>query len=252
VLAYFSEERSDATLLWLFVASAHRGQHIATALLRRLDAELRALGCRHVRTDYAVEGRNSVILERLFRNHGWENPVGSHVSCNVRRDDFRRLLQAPWVQRCHLPRDFSLFPWCEAGEEELDALRRHSPDSPLYRTRFDPFIPGKCVDPLTSVGLRHNGEIVGWMLTERRDPPGGLLYDRLYVMHRFQATSRAIPVLVESMKRHWKIAGHLDTMSAWFRTELDNAPMMAFIRRRLGPFLTSAVEVNLCSKSLTA
>jgi len=249
VVACVRRDEADATLLSLVVAPGHRRRGIATALLARLEQEAVALGCRGLHTDYAADDRNAAILEGLFRKSGWSSPRASHISCRVIGTDFRRLVEAAWVKRCRLPREFSLFPWQEARRDELDRLRLRSPDSRIYRS-VEPFGGGTAFEPINSIGLRHKGEIVGWMLTRRLGIPGLLLYNRLHVAPPYRKTGRAIAVLAESLRRHYALEGHLPTMGGCFRTDRDNEPMLRFVRHGLGPYLTSYAEVMVCSKPI--
>ncbi len=249
VLACIEDDPTTAWVLSVFVDKGCRNQGIGAALIKRMESELASRGCSEVRAEYKANGSCTPIVERLLRKLDWDLPTLRQFTYRVMGEDFHRLIMDPWVDQYYLPPTFTIFPWSEAGEEELNRISQMPPDSSFYRTRADPFIEGNPYERLNSLGLRHKGEIVGWMIT-RRAAPGLILYDRWYVRDDLQGAGIAPAVLAESLKRHYAREGHMPGFGACFRVRADNRLMLRFTMRRMGAYLTSVLQTKESRKLL--
>jgi lantibiotic modifying enzyme len=119
-----------------------------------------------------------------------------------------------------------------------------------WEAGLDPFLEGQPpFESFNSLGLRYQDEVVGWIITKRA-APGIIRYDRLFVQQQFRKTARAVALLAESIRRQWEYEGHLPGRGGVWRTNAGNAPMARFIKRRLGPYLTSMTETRSDSTDL--
>jgi GNAT superfamily N-acetyltransferase len=249
ILGHIADDPTMAFVLSLFVDKGCRNQGIGTALMMRMESELASRGCKEVRAEYKADGLCSPILERLLRKLNWDPPRPHQFTYRVMGEDFHRLIMDPWVDAYYLPPAFTIFPWSEASQEELNRIRQMPSDSSFYRAEADPFVESDRYEKLNSLGLRYKGEIVGWMIT-RRAAPGLILYDRWYVRDELQGAGRAPAILAESLKRHYAREGHLPGFGACFRVEAGNKPMLRFTMRRMGAYLTSVLETKASRKLL--
>jgi GNAT superfamily N-acetyltransferase len=244
------DDNNVAWLLSVLVLEEFRNKGIATDLLARLADEASRRGCTQLRTVYPAGKPATPALERLLQKQGWAPPRPRHLVCRSRGQDVERMMRAKWMNAYPLPAGFQLFPWAEATPEELARLPESLAPDPTFKEELSPFFGRQEFEATNSLGLRYQGEIVGWMLT-RRLAAGLILYDRLFVRQAFQRTGRGISLLAESIKRQYAHEGHLPDKGGVWLTQAGNLPMVRFIKRRMAPYLTSILETNESYKELS-
>ncbi len=248
------EENRSASVLSLFVHKDFRNRGVAAALMERLEEELVDRGCTKIHAEYKMDAPCVPALERIFRKLHWENPEPYLLRCRLQGDDVHRLMRSPWMSGYRLPSEFEIYPWIEATNDDRDdageivrSLGLHGTVRFLDPVAFDPLR----FDPLNSLGLRHKGKTIGCTLT-RRVGPGLMSYDWMFVAREFQRTARGPLLLAEAVKRH--VAhdrDHPNVGGVWSCYAL-NAPMVAFVKRRVGPYITHMDETKISVKLLDA
>lgn len=149
-----------------------------------------------------------------------------------------------------LPAGCNVFPWDDLPEaERLTLVARHEQQPggwyPPGLTPH-PFNPAT-MDHATSLGLRRAGQVVGWILTHVVKA-GMLDYDVLFVSPELQRRGYGIRLLAEAIKRQY---AHHGQEGAWGVVP-DNAPMLRFVERRIGPWLTDRGEERHAEKVLVS
>jgi GNAT superfamily N-acetyltransferase len=249
-LASLYPEARFARVRSVFAHADFRGKGLGTALLSRLEAELVREGYDHFSTEYGIGKPSTKAFERMLATLGWEAPSPHSLYCQVVGADVPRLMNAPWMTQRRLPPEFSLFPWGELTGAEKERMQARHAAEPIWEVGLDPFSEGgPPYESFNSLGLRYQGDVVGWIITERA-APGIIRYDRLFVQKKFRKTARGVALLAESIRRQWEHEGHLPGRGGVWRTNAGNAPMACFIKRRLGPYLTSMTETYQAVKNL--
>lgn len=246
-LAYVSPEHKSVSLLSLFVKKSFRNQGIGTALLEQVEQEARQRECDKIYGEFVVGKPSTPVVERMLESHDWQPPKPGSIYCRLVGKDVENLMKAPWMNQLKVPEPFSIFPWKDVTEQEKQKLKDQHAEKQLWEPGLDPFIIEKTTEPMNSLGLRYRDEIVGWMIT-RRVEPAILCYDCLFVKKEFRKTARGIAMLAESIRRQWNHEGHLPYRGGVWRSNLDNPSMIRFVKRRLGPYLTSMTETRSSEK----
>lgn len=148
-----------------------------------------------------------------------------------------------------LPENFEIFPWADLRATERVALETEQQAHPFVEKGLWPFFEGACFEPVSSLGLRYKDTVIGWMLNRREDAYA-ISFGHLFVRNAFRKTGRAVVLLAASIKRQaTHDRSHPNRCGIW-QVRADNAPMVRFVRRRLGPYLTSVTETNQSFKTL--
>jgi hypothetical protein len=103
-----------------------------------------------------------------------------------------------------------------------------------------PFLEEDRIDPRTSVGLRENGRLVGWLVGHRLGE-GLVRYTCLFVHASVSVKGLGFRMLTESTRRQAQADAHLEQAQAVWAVVAGN-PMADFVRRRLAPHLPQLVE----------
>ena len=245
-LARWCPNHEVAHVRSIFVKTPFRGRGLGTALLEALEDELQRCGFARVTAEYATPRPSTRTVECMLAKRGWDAPAPSYV---IAHSPAIKIMKAPWLYDYDVPDDYRIIPWEAVQPEALEDIRQEQKHKPFVEEGLLPFPIGVPVDPETSLGLRHRGTLVGWMLT-KRVAPGTLLYDRLYVRPEYRRLGRAVLLLAATIKRQYALEGHRPGCGGIWRTDASNRPMVAFIKRRLGPYLDSLTEVYRVEKNL--
>jgi ribosomal protein S18 acetylase RimI-like enzyme len=191
-----------AELLSLFVAAEERRRGIGAALVEAAENELAAAGAAEVRAVWTAGKPAIAWLERILERRGWAAPEPRTVSARFRPE---AMLTLPLFSPKHLAAldpGFDIFPWSEIPAAELERIRATHEARPWISEGLEPWSYGGGLgyDPATSVGARHRGEVVGWVLTERIDDR--LLRMTVSFLHkRLSRRGRIVPLYKASLER---------------------------------------------------
>ena len=230
----------------LFVQPAYRNQGIGAALLTRLEEAVAQRAYDRMHIEYPAAHAETPALEQVLVRCGWQPPQRTFLRCAVEgKPAVEAFINAPWMQMPLLPDGFELFAWNDLDLNERQLIERQR------LTEFDEHDAAQAVDdysfdPLTSVGLRYRGDVVGWMLTTRIAPKR-VLYDWLAFKPQLRGRGYGMALVIAAIQREYALDG--SEMVGLWRTRLDNLPMMRIINRRLRPYITTILETSISYKN---
>lgn len=158
--------------------------------------------------------------------------------CLIRYDFDGFAFHPPWIDRSlELPEGFSLFPWQELKPEERRGIEQN-----LFQERVSayasPFLREDLIEPLNSVGLRKDQEVIGWCITHRIEDDL-IRYNAYYVAREWRKSAVSLTPLLKAMdiQRHspirWAelIVNPAGVANAWAK----------FVEKRLAPYAVRIV-----------
>jgi len=240
-LAEIFPDSKSAEVLSIFVARTHRRQGIGTALLTRLEEELFLRGCTSAELVYITGQPTTISLERLLQKCNWKPPQPRRIVCKSTID---KIANAPWMQKHSLPASYTIFPWVEITPEERVAIQQQQKAKPWIPPDLIPPTCDEHLEPLNSLGLRYQGQIVGWVLTERI-APDTISYNLMFVRRDLQKMGRGISLVTNAIQRQAKANIPRGIYTVW----LTNSPMISFVKKHMIPYLTSLEESRGSFKS---
>ncbi|WP_082172257.1 TIGR03032 family protein [Limnoraphis robusta] len=228
----------EAEVISLFVLPSHRQQGIGTGLIENLEIGLRSLGCQQLKLLYKSTSTTTLALEPLLLRQNWQPP---QVNFLLGKTTTQKVSQAPWLGKYPLPNKFTIFPWSEltdADEKQVETLDYPTPLSPFSNTP---------AEPINSLGLRYDSQLVGWMVTHRV-ASDAIRYSTMFVDKRFQRLGRGISLLSESILRQ------VDSSVPYcvFAVAQDNPAMLQFVDKHLEPYLTEVTHSYVALKQLSS
>ncbi len=240
-LAKCSPGSALGDVLSLFVEPNYQRRGIGAKLLELLETGLAAVGCREARIGYFSPAPSLSAVERILEKRGWGPPKVRMLSVEIGSAIAR---EASWVQNVRTPAGFEIFSWNELllrDHRALEAIRETAPDT-LW-----PFREDVRPDPTCSVGLRRNGEVIGWMIVHWA---GGhrLVFASLFVRAPWRRSALNLALLTEAIRRAYAHYGEAAT--ALVEVQIENAPMRRLLERKLLPFAVRKVELRQAMKRL--
>jgi ribosomal protein S18 acetylase RimI-like enzyme len=227
-----------AEVISLFVAPDYRQMGIASQLLQHIETGLRRLNCPQMVIMYPVSELTAQGLEPILQQQGWQSPKMEFL---ITKTTIEALKQADWVYQYPLPEKFTVFPWIELTQAEHDRIcQRHT-----FPESLNPFSPDPRLEPINSLGLRYQDEIIGWTINHRV-APDTIRYSTMFVEPKFQRMGRGFSLLTEAIKRQ------IDSGIPYLTTAVasDNLAMLQCADRHYRPYATYLSESRSSFKYL--
>lgn len=208
-----SHNPAHATVCSLMVTPACRRQGIATRLLLNLQHFLTQQGVQTLALRYHTSATTPSSVEPLVQRLGWTAPRTDFV---LIQSSAERLASTGWNRRFPITAPYALFPWAEATATDLaTALMLDAPPELL------PPPTAADLEPMVSLGLRHHGALVGWLIVHRVDART-VRYSSLYVAAAHRSRARGLALLAEGFCRQHaagipeaKAAVHVGNAVSW-------------------------------------
>jgi GNAT superfamily N-acetyltransferase len=230
-------------LLSLFVSSPYRGQGIATALVEAIEDTLRAGGATSVEAVYTTGKASIPAVERIFEKRGWETPAMRSLTV---RFTLAEALSTPWYGKSGLPAGAEIFSWADLTPGEYAALRESNEREPWIPNSLQPWRHDEIgFDPVSSVGLRYRGEVLGWVINHQVSPDT-VRFTCSFMHPSLSRRARILPLYSEAVRRLAEAGCQYCT----FITPTVYPPMIDFIRRHCAPYASFTGETRGTRKSL--
>lgn len=229
-------------LLSLFVDEGLRGRGLATELLARLEEELRTMGGRELRAVYMTGKPSIPALERVFVKRGFGAPDARTLTLRFTPEE---ALQTPWFRRVRLGPEYEIFPWAEITPAERERLVASNTGKPWIAGGLEPWRHERNFDRRSSLGLRHKGEVVGWVINHQVTSDT-VRFTCSFMRKDLGRRARIMPLYTASLERL------RDAGCRWctFVTPVSYATMVEFARKRCAPWATFLGETRGVMKTL--
>jgi len=236
------EESGQAELLSLFVSKGWRRRGVGTSLVRAMEEEIAARGQTSVRAVYMTGKASIELVERILSRRGWQPPVTRMVSVRFTVDDIDRW---PYLDRYPVRQGCEVFPWVELTDDERAELERGQAESGWIARDLQPWDHEERLEPITSVGMRCHGEVVGWVINHPISPTT-LRFTCSYIRKDLGRRGRIVPLYCESFRR----LKQTRYTSCTFTSPLYHPTMAAFAIKRCGPWASFVGETRGATKNL--
>lgn len=227
VIAKIQSSQFYANLHYIHVRSKFRRFGIGNNLLKELEQNLLEKDCKKIYSWYLYH-EYSRDLEAFFYSCGFNTLTTDmlyYQTCITRNDN-----NAPLFRRSELPPDFSIFLWSDLTDAERKIIQEG--ENFWYPDNLSPLINE--VEYKTSIGLRFQGEVVGWMIT-KITPFQTLEYATLFIQERFQKLGVGITLIVKAIELQQSELCEVPIMN--FRVASKNQNMLAIVEHKLGKYL---------------
>jgi GNAT superfamily N-acetyltransferase len=241
-LAIDLPDKKQWRLASLFVSPSHRNTGIGTALLKAMEEELQRRDVARFESRYHTNRPTTEAARRILAKLHWPSPTADRLICRCDRT----MLSAPWLRDYPLRDSAELFWWSDAKQEEIDRLRQEQEREKWIPASLLPWEYQKMAP--NSVGMRLDGSIVGWVLTQHFDSKT-LVYSNSYMHPRLQGTARILPLYVKAVRRH---SEDLSLPQATWVVPFEHPGMVRFVRRWLAPYMKVVEELHVSMKHLNA
>lgn len=227
----------------LFIAEPYRRKGIGSQLLQRAFQQLHQEDYGYLFAVYPEAWEETPGIETFLHRNGFSGKTLFEAEFLFEYDKFK----PDWLMREYSwPKDLKVFPWREVSYQDVAALkdRFNRGDAPAA---LHPFREDSSFESLNSLGLRYEGTIVGWMITQRVTP-SIIDYSNLFIEYEFQKKGYSIQLLVDAIR----IQCQNQVRWGMFRVNISqaSASWLKFIRRRLAPQANFIFEYHQSCKKI--
>ncbi|MDD2422005.1 MAG: GNAT family N-acetyltransferase [Heliobacteriaceae bacterium] len=178
---------------WLYVCPRYRNKGVGAALIGALEKMAGPGDGGKISFSYNSDSPFAVQIEALLAKTGFEKP---NVSLCFFKTECAAALELGWVKR-YVCKDllerriaqfgkYELFRWSELKDREKEYLKEIK--GRLYPDWFCPLNEEKKNDPFLSLGIRHQDELIGYLVT-RREGNDTLYIWRSYLRDEYRGSS---------------------------------------------------------------
>jgi GNAT superfamily N-acetyltransferase len=231
-------------VLSVFVRPDLRNQGIGTKLLAQLEHELARRGGTRLEAVYMTGKPGIEAMERVLAKCGWEPPIARTISV---RFSLQEASTTPWFGRVNLPNPpYEIFSWSDLTPEEREDLQRTDAASKWIAAGLEPWrhdVYG--YEPISSVGLRYHGKVVGWVINHR---VGGdvVRFTCSFMREDLSRRGRILALYTESLTRLREAGVRMCSLV----TPVSYGPMVDFLKRRCAAWVSFVGETRGSGKQL--
>jgi len=243
LLGSYQEANFKGRIYSIFVKEEFRRQKIATQLFQTVEKFLKEKKCVVVEKKYCAEAPYTEALERLFQSCEWRDPDPL-----LTQYWFDQTFGPDWIKTTPpLPEGFQEFNWKQLKPEE-EKILRHQRDQLRFPLEVSPFGRVHQIEYLNSLGLRHKGEVIGWMITHRIYPDT-IRFSALYIDPMYRNGPFAIRMLADACMKHHAVMPSIPW--ALFEVAEEEAEPIweNFVKKRLAPHAVKTVRYNMAWKA---
>jgi GNAT superfamily N-acetyltransferase len=218
--------RVDPELLSLFVLPQWRSRGIAGQLVAAMEFAARERGFGQLAAVWMTGKPSIPAIEHILEKRGWKAPETRTISVRFTPEEAAR---TPWFQRVRLSEGrFQIVPWSDVTVAERDEIRRSHEAAPWIARGLEPWRHDSYgFDPISSLGLRYGGSIVGWVINHRMSHEC-VRFTCSFMRQDLSRRGRILPLYTESILR-LSAAGIKECTLV---TPLEYSEMAQFLRRR--------------------
>ena len=221
-------DQHSAELLSVFVDKTCRGHGLGKALLGALESLVAEAGLGELAAVY-MRGKPSIdIVERLLAQHGWSEPEPRMVTVKFMVEE---LYKAAWLHRYAPRAGYEIFSWMDLRDAEREEIRRSHETDAWIAPDLVPWKYDSEYEPTTSVGMRFEGKVVGWVINHRLDDQT-VRYTCSFMRRDLQGVGAILPLYCESFRRLHRFG----FKRGMFVAPLYHPQMAKFSRRWFGPW----------------
>lgn len=239
-------QTASAEVLSLFVAPAYRGRGLGTALLDTMGTYLSRIGVEEARGVYMTGRPSQEALERVLQKAGWTKPEFRQLTMRFTLDEARRM---GWYGRYPFEEGYTIFPWKDLTDVEREALRESQRISGWIKPDLEPWKhDAEGFEPVSSLGIRLHGEIVGWVINHAVDART-VRFTCSFIRRDLGRRGKIVAAYSEAIRRLSEGTGF---STCTLTVPVQHRGMSAFVLRRCAPFASFVGETRGTTKLLRA
>ncbi len=181
-IAEFDDSKSYSEIISFYIEPEFRNEGIGQELLNKTEQILSQKGFREVRTYFWSSWESTESTKHILEKQEWSEP---EKLMHVFRTDIARVSNIPWRDNVILPEGYEIIPWSWVSPDEKKEIKDEQEFMPFFSESFSPFYHEDRLAYYTSLGLKYNDKVIGWLLTYWNSP-ATIEYNNVFIRQEFR------------------------------------------------------------------
>ncbi len=223
ILSTFGKTKAEARIHSFVVHPDHRNRGIGKQLLLILEDNLAQEGCVLVEGTFRRHWQSVPHLKALLKSSNWSEPKKELV---IVRGETKKVLKLFMDDRLSLPDGYAFQAFVKLSEQEKSEIKEKKVTQNWYPDILSPFTYEKTINPITSLALKYQDEVIGWVISHLIAPDLNE-FTSLFIDSQHRSYKMAHLLMRETINRQFKqgISKFLITSTS------DNYVMSRFLIR---------------------
>lgn len=245
VLAEIPEgQTANAEILSLFVSPPFRGRGLGTAVLDAMSTYLSRMSVEKVVGVYMTGQPGQEIVERVLAKAGFSPPEVRQVTLRFTLEEARK---TAWYGKYPLEAGYSVFPWKDLTAGERESLRESQKATGWIKAGLEPWKhDSEAFEPVSSLGIRLHGELVGWIITHALDDRV-VRFTCSFIRRDLGRRGKIVPVYSEAIRR---LSQGSSFVECSLTVPVRHRGMATFVIKRCAPVASFLGETRGATKLL--
>lgn len=237
--------RVGRILSW-YVIPPYRELGIGKELLVKAQKIAKKANLQGLIVDYVSDWTQKETIEAILQKQKWEDPIEKLSLYKISNDSISK---APWLKKLSpLPSNMELGMWKDVTDNEKKVIQEKKNKEDWYPNTASPFQSPHLVNLDTSVVLRQEGKIIGWLITHKTKEDtieftAAFIDDKTLELHEenllIYLCKKAIECFFEEGYKY-----------ITFLTHPESKEMIDIVDTYLRPYLTKSTKQNVVYKTL--
>ena len=239
-------ESGRATLGSVYVSKGFRRIGIATKLVAMAEESARDRGAVRAFVNISPDS-NSEPIRGVLKKNNWQPPIRQRFLTATCCPEMR-LKDAPWLKKNFNDSRVEIFQWSELTDDEFKKLESAAASSDCwFPDMLSPLIDNTNLHQPTSLGLRFEGEVIGWLITNRVDD-GPITFQTMFAKPVPDYPLAGLKMMQELSHRLIEISQTQPPVGLSYSI-VDGNKFFEFMERRVFGYLdTTTHELDVISK----
>ncbi len=233
-ISEYDSEKSHSEIFSFYIEPEHRNTGIGQELLNKTEQILSHKGFEELRCFIWSSWESAEATKHLLKNQGWVEPT---QLMEVYTTDTARVMSIPWRKNVQLPKGYEIVPWSWISPDEKKELIDKQEFSQYYPEYLSPFHNLDKIACHTSLGLKYNNTIIGWLMTYWNSP-NTLEYNNLFIKKEFR---ESLEIPMEMIRKSTILQAEQGVPGIIWSVGHENPSLEQFFERKFGDYADKAI-----------
>ncbi|MGE5702200.1 MAG: GNAT family N-acetyltransferase [Clostridia bacterium] len=170
VVAQYRSEERKGFIRHCSITPGVNHDEVKASLIHNLANNIAKRGGISVHHHFGAREEERERFSRFYLQLGFQQPVQAFHTVLL---SAKQLAEAPWIKNSRIPSAYSCFSWGELTLKERIQLERN--EGNWYPYELSPFHGEGKINLRYSLGLRYNGNVIGWLIVEPKSAETALI-----------------------------------------------------------------------------
>lgn len=176
-LAEYDSDQPVSEIFSFYIDPDYRNKGIGNEMLLKTEQILQHKGFKAISCYYWSSWPSFEATKHILTKQGYSEP---EKLMHVFKTDIERVAKIPWKENVVLPEELEIVQWSWVSPDEKAELLNEQEINPFFPAYLSPFSHEDKIAYYTSLALKKNDKVVGWLMTYWNDRET-LEYNNLFI-----------------------------------------------------------------------